>query len=102
MSSRDFYINGSNTIKQLLIIASISSYSYSLYNSGYSDILYNLVLSILNRNNNLILYIKMNDPFNDCDCDNMHSSDSHYLTGYDATVSLQDERDAGDILALYK
>jgi hypothetical protein len=46
---------------------------------------------------------KMNDPFgDDCDCDNMFSSDSHFLTSYDATIALQNEKDSGDILALYK
>lgn len=45
----------------------------------------------------------MNNLFDDdCECDNMYSSDSHYLTGYDATMSLQNEKDSGDILALYK
>lgn len=50
MSSLEFLINGSKTIKQLDIIASIYSYYYSLYISGYSEILYNLVFSIFNRN----------------------------------------------------
>ena len=37
-----------------------------------------------------------------CDCDNMYSSDAHYLTAFDASESLQKERDAGDVLALYR
>lgn len=46
----------------------------------------------------------MNDPFSDpdCCCDNNFSSDSHFLTQYDVQAEIDKERDAADILSLYK
>jgi hypothetical protein len=45
----------------------------------------------------------MNDPFfEECECDNNFSSDTHWLTAYDTQQQLDKEADAASILTLYK
>ena len=46
----------------------------------------------------------MNDPFSDpsCCCDNNYSSDAHFLMQEDCQKAIDNEKDAADILSLYK
>jgi hypothetical protein len=46
----------------------------------------------------------MSDLFDDdnCTCDNMYSSDSHFLLQQDLQNQIDQEKDSADILSLYK